>query len=440
MPDNRVRIMAKRSHKSGNSKCRDRLELYPSLSVQQHRIQLQARFVDLFDPVGTGSTFCEAIGVGQALLDRSLPACVAADALCILQVGLTYSDDAFLRQYTALYCKALGLLADSIARAHPVHMQLTPAYILGICEYQHHSAHGDTRWLIHGNGMTQIFSRSLTFFSTATWPGYARFWRFMLNYGFTVRLGILPQSWLLLRHIDDNVDPVTAASLRVPGWLAKLDHFHLHDPGSNKCTQAGKNVRMVMKGALNTRKNILSALDLWASEDFPNSYITVDRVSAFGAFSKQCGKLRIAFPCAYRFQTQASAKIYRTAWISLLLLDQALLRSIDDLTAFGEHGIKQDLPEFADVLQLSSTTANLRAECLECARNLSQSLAYMMLPVNKAIGTITAVQSLYFLEEYYELQGRGLETAWCQQLSRAISPQQQCNTSKRGFRALHQRP
>lgn len=369
-----------------------------------NRMQLRSRFVDLFFPQTMRGPFPTLFGV-PAGPDQSGSITIAADAICLLQLGTSFRDAQLIHQYRDLYGKALRSLRRELdrPRASSQDSVRNAVYLLGICEYYCDTDHDSPGWMSHMGGFMSMIqnhpSGDVVSLIAAPFP-----WRHLLSYGLAARRAL--PSWAAASIGGTLLDRFTVKVLPVPGILQKLDRLlkfrseqELDHVMGGRATASEKAVSIVEE-ALCLRQELQTWMINWSFTQKHVPYTAVP-ISTFPEFLEICGPLHDVYNEAFQFSTLMSGALHRLLWTCLLLLDQSLLAVCS--------------PDFCDELLPQS----LERDAEIWAANLCKGIAYTTAPELGGIGAFSVHESLHFVEKYYEKQCAHREVAWCRRVRKS---------------------
>ena len=399
---------------------------FPARPSAAHAIRRQIRtaFCDGFIPPSEQYAYMYAIfDIGGTANRGSETACtVAADALCVLQLGTTSRSKRLIIGYYELCVKAVQRLRAEVTRLRDGLTQDTGSvvaaiYFLGICESYAHTRYDSRGFMEHMKGL-----ETLTQFDQS--PPESRLseeaatcfehWRYVqaLGYGLVARKAAHAQPPLWDVTMSGAGLPVTELALQVPACLEELEGSSRR---AEKCPEdevIASEADATLQRALALRQGMNDCLERWIRKAEMPPYLKVD-VDEFPELPTKLGDLVDVFPNVLRFSDLPVAKTYRTYWLALLALDQAILETCRTLL---------DLPDFCiDVLD-DRDLANLRHAAAATATLLAQSLPYLCSSWWNSSGSYGVLLPLHFLERYFEWTGYDdrKQLAWCRRLKESV--------------------
>lgn len=356
-------------------------------------------FCDLFYPAGSGGTHDLFYKVGTAPWAEQLTL-DASDALCSLQVAVTYKDRKLLHASMQLHDSALRRLQNSfgrIKRPSAAEHFMGAVYYLLKWESVVATSLDSPAWQFHLGALLIILRLKAAADHTkhSELPGYLNF-----TFFYAVDVGLLSRKSVPWASVYQKLgSQLVSPALQVPPCLAILD-------ATRTCRDRPKQVSKAIEHGFAVRQVLLDAISDYSSSSEGDRSFYPLAISHFPAFEAALGSaLAELYPEVYLFGSFEAALALKTLWSCLLVLDQTLADLLQQYNM-------SDLASFQ--------AADLETEMNGCADHLCRSLPYFSNPECKTSGALCSQEPLQFAGDYFQSRGATRHIAWCSRISNAI--------------------
>lgn len=390
----RTRALSKKQRHASPSM----LDIIQIKSVAENRSQLKSRFLDLFLSKEAGGPFHEQFGFVESSYQNEFALTAAVDALCVLQLGISFQDADLLLQYRTLYGRALWSIQRQLSTSTVAKDSVLGAVsVVGLCEYINSKRHDDSAYMTHVEGLLAMF-KARGARSIQAGPRRRFFLRttvlMALRTGLVSRKALVFEqpSWVAAAGEDFNL--FTRNAMRASGALERCDTLLEAGDAPKKA------IRLVIE-ILRLKAGLHAGLEDWCAAANEAPYHVVC-TSAFADFNDLCGDLAGVFPTAYRFSSFMAAVVHTQYWNSLLVLDQAIL----------------DLHHAYDYAFIDSTLQRkvIEREASNCADDLCQAIPFFSQADLNTVGTVEVLGPLHFAQQFYEQRNAEMQVAWCKRV------------------------
>ena len=194
--------------------------------------------------------------------------------------------------------------------------------------------------------------------------------------------------------------PILDLAMAVPTCLEALDKVYIQrDP---HIVRAARAVHSAMLLRVKIQDGLKEAVATSFALNSP-PYVLVN-IEYYPTFEASMGSLYSMFPTSFDFIDLDAAPLYRLAWVTLLLLDQAILdvRARHPSIVWGLTKATQD---------------ELSTEISECVTKLCQSIPYYASPATRMQGDIVIPEVLYYVRRHFVRWQRTSHVEWCDAVS-----------------------